>query len=145
MWTVTSHQWTGRLKPGMPEALLPASDLWKAQKDALDDNTAMRSCQCPGHWALQRIHSLQSMTEPLQLIFWQNTERVKVYNIHSRCTYEKLIHMTNSAHSVCVSGVRNTTGPKFHSTAWQILKNKISVLKYTLKSVFSFKEKKYYK
>lgn len=51
------------------------------------------------------------------------------------------VQVTNLAHSVCISVSKTNPAPKFHSTAWQIPKNKISVLTYILKSVFSFKEK----
>lgn len=55
--------WTGRLKPGTLEPLSPASDLWEAQKDASDDNTAMKSNQCPvcmGHRAQHCTHGLMN-------------------------------------------------------------------------------------
>lgn len=45
----------------------------------------------------------------LQLVSGQNTEHVQVYNTGHQRMY---VRLTGLAHSVCISGVRNKTGPQ---------------------------------
>lgn len=59
----------------------------------------------------------QDWTTAADVLTWH--KRARVYDIHDTCAYEKRIQVTNLVHSVCVSGVRNKTGPKSHSTPWQ--------------------------